>query len=165
MSNLAQWFAGIESQPPSPDTSPPASRHPEPVAVFAGAPAIAQADPLALPWCGDYPQEMQGGQRDAAGRLPMPCLGCTSLQQGRCTVLAGVPGHEEAARCRRFTPLPGVRVGRCWLWRVQLGAGRLVWWGCLPPAPQAAALAWARSQYGEAVQGVYPVPGALSVPG
>ncbi|MTD33245.1 hypothetical protein [Paludibacterium denitrificans] len=154
----AKWFEGIESQP-----SPvcPESRHADTVAVCADGQA-GVPDSLALPYCGDDVQELVGGMTEPS--VPMRCRGCLSLQRGHCEELAREPSHDEAARCCCFAPLPGVRVGRCWLHRIEIQGGRLVWLCLLPTASQSRAIGWARRTYGEAVLAVVPIPGAVSLP-
>lgn len=157
MSDLADWFAGIDSLPlAAPDR--PAD------AAVAVLPATGP-DLLALAWCDDSMVEMRGVGGDPSGTLPLLCRGCKGLAQGRCTVLATVPDSGSAALCRRFAPRVGVRVGRCWLWRVQLEGERLVWWCSTPPLGQAEAIRRVRQLYGEAVRSVWPVPGMEEIPG
>lgn len=165
MSHLADWFAGIDSPPPVPALP---ARHADNVAVFVGAAGVggpAAADPLALPYCVDSGQELHGAVQDAGGLLPLRCRGCRQLGQGRCEVLAVVPEHDSAALCRRFVPRAGVKVGRCWLYRVTLEGGRLVWWSSTPSTGHAEAVRCVRLLYGDAVKEVMPLPGWVAMPG
>ncbi len=165
MSHLADWFAGIDKQPPAPVLP---ARHADNVAVFAGAAGVgvpAAADPLALPYCVDSGQELHGAVQDAGGLLPLRCRGCRQLGQGRCEVLAVVPELDSAALCRRFVPRAGIKVGRCWLYRVTLEGGRLVWWSSTPSTGHAEAVRCVRLLYGDAVKEVMPLPGWVAMPG
>lgn len=161
MSGLAQWFAGIDSPPVSPSPAAQENRHASPVAVVVSG--DTEADPLVLVYCVEEGPELLG-RRVHARQLPMRCAACRCLQAGRCIELAGVPGHDEAALCRAFSPAHGVQIGRCWLYRIELASRRLVWLGNVPAASQTEAIAWARKVYGEEVQAVTPIPGAKGLP-
>ncbi|WP_139166843.1 hypothetical protein [Chromobacterium sphagni] len=124
----------------------------------------AAPDPLALPWCRDDGPELAGADLHPDERLPLLCRGCAALREGQCRQLATIPTHEQTARCDAFQPLPGVTMGHCWLWRLTLKDGRLVWWSNLPPANQATVLRRARLRYGVALATVRPQPGWQELP-
>ena len=137
MSDLAHWFAGIDSPPASLSPAAHENRHASPVAVVVSA--DAEVDPLALVYCVEEGQELQG-RKVYAGQLPMRCAACRCLQAGRCIELAGVPGHDEAALCRAFSPAHGVQIGRCWLYRIEFASRRPEWLAHVPAASQAEAI-------------------------
>lgn len=157
--DLSEWFAGIDTAPPP----PPENRRDPSMAVFVGEPV--SADPLLLDWCEDGREAVAGLVADASGRLTLRCRACRQLQAGSCPVKGGQPDADTAAYCRGFAPRAGLRVGRCWLWRVALADGRLIWWSSTPPASQVEALQVMRRDYGELVQSVLPLPGWQAIPG
>jgi hypothetical protein len=170
MSNkdLAGWFAGLE---PSASEVEPAHQHSRQQAAFCCPPEVASdvPDPLALPWCTDARAELSGPLHPPAtvgGPLPLLCRACRALKSGQCraTGINATPDAELAARCRNFQPRAGVTFGRVWLWRVELTAGRLLWWTCLPEVGQRQAIERVRADYGHEVLSVMPLPGFTTFP-
>ncbi|WP_156877007.1 hypothetical protein [Paludibacterium yongneupense] len=161
MTDLADWFGGISS-PPAMNDPPPPTALTRAVGISEGGNPVALSDPLTLAWCADQEGEISGIESASSG--PLLCRGCTSLGEGRCDRLGATPVFEDAAYCARFRPRAGVVVGRCWLWRIELPGNKLVWFMTLPTADQSMAIRWARQHYGDAVQSVYPVPGASALP-
>ncbi|BEV73216.1 hypothetical protein THUN1379_26980 [Paludibacterium sp. THUN1379] len=172
MADLAEWFAAIpparyESDNRTYTVAEQTDRRAETVAVSVsgiGQSETHAPDPLALPWCADHGDEISGIGMDQSAALPSLCLGCAGLLRTGCDWLAGMPSSDDASYCTRFRPRVGVVVGRCWLWRVELSANKAVWFMALPPVGQSVVIQWARQHYGDVVQGVYPVPGALALP-
>lgn len=145
--DLAEWFAEL---PPDTPTESPSND--------------IIADPLVLPWCQEEGPELAGANLHPSLDLPLLCQGCTSLQKNKCQQIARVPTYEQAARCHAFQPRLGVTVGRCWLWRLTLRDGRLVWWSHLPPADQTTALRLTLQRYGMALVAIQPLPGWQEIP-
>lgn len=162
--DLASWFAELEPPAGQPDTTTEQGRREAAFCCPTPAPASAP-DALVLPWCGDGQDELAGPLHPGSEGLPLLCRGCRELVQGCCRPRGeAVPTDASAGRCGDFQPSDGVTVGRCWLWRVTLAGGRLVWFMSLPPVSQTDALRWAQQHHGEHVQGVHPVPGAVELP-
>lgn len=148
--DLDEWFAKLPSDTPSGDTESPSDG--------------TTAGPLALPWCQEDGPELAGAAKHPDQGLPLLCRGCAALTKGKCQQLAAAPTYRQAAHCYSFQPLPGVSVGCCWLWRLTLRSGRLVWWGHLPPANQTTILHLARQRYGAALIAIQPLPGWKELP-
>ena len=157
MADAAEWFAGIWDQPPA-----IVVKAPEASDLVAGGPDVSVSDPLMLPWCVDGHAGMAGPALGESG-APLLCRGCADLVRLQCARLGQFPAVEDAALCNDFRPRAGVTVGRCWLWRIGLEGGRLVWWMALPEASQCRAVQWARQAHGDLVTCVRPVPGAKKI--
>ncbi|UGA39488.1 hypothetical protein JOS77_08370 [Chromobacterium haemolyticum] len=149
--DLAEWFAELPPDTPSGDTDSPSDDD-------------TTADPLALPWCQMDGPELSGAALYPGQGLPLLCQGCTALTKGKCQHLTAAPTYGQAAHCYAFQPLPGVFVGCCWLWRLTLLNGQLIWWSHLPPINQTTMLWQARQRYGATLIGVHPLPGWKTIP-
>lgn len=154
--SLADWFGKI----PSTDDSRPTE------AAFVcsgdGQQACRPPDAMVLPWCVDDVRELIGELHPDCA--PLRCRGCAVLASGLCRLEGGMPSGDGASRCMSFVPSIGVTIGRVWLHRLSLNAGRFVWLACIPTITQAEAVRRARTEYGQEVIEVMPIPGALVVP-
>ena len=157
MADAAEWFAGIWDQPQTMVVTAPRASDP-----VASGPDVSVSDPLLLSWCVDGHAEMAGPALSESS-APLLCRGCVDLVRLQCARLDQPPKAEDAALCNDFRPRTGVTVGRCWLWRIGLEGGRLVWWMALPEAAQRNAVQWARQAHGDLVTYVMPVPGAKKI--
>lgn len=162
--DLESWFAALPAE-----AFQAAVSHTESHQHAASTHLVkATPDPLALEWCNESAQEVQGlADADVDKAQPMPCTACQLASTTRCPVVQSLgikPDADTAAYCPSFLPHAGVTVGCCWLWRVSLDDGRLVWYMATPAASQRSVIEWARPRFGRQLVSILPVPGAMAAP-